>query len=106
MSEVSPITFSAAVWRGENDDEPIASAMDFYDRIGRVWLTFSLGQNPERSKDFRESLVAQLQFQWPETRELPIMPSGAIPVTQDLIRKDDHYIVNPSAAAKYTDVEG
>lgn len=100
MSEVSLITFSAAVWRG-NDDESIASAMDFQDHIGRVWLTFTSGEDPERSRQFRDALVSQIEQRWPETASLPIMPNGAIPLTSDLVRTPSGYEVNPAAAAKY-----
>ncbi|MFM9827552.1 MAG: hypothetical protein ACKVOB_02250 [Sphingomonas sp.] len=102
LSEVSPITFSAAVWRGKDDEEPIASAMDFNDRIGRVWIAFSRGQNIGRSAKFREGLVPKIKSLWPETVSLPIMPSGAIPLTGDLIRTSSGYVVNPAAEAKYS----
>jgi hypothetical protein len=101
VSEVSPQTFSAAVWRGKDDDEPIASAMDFQDRLGRVWITFSLGEDAERSARFREALVPRIKRLWPDTASLPIMPSGAIPLTQDLVRTPSGYSVKPSAEAKY-----
>ena len=101
MSEVSPITFNAAVWRG-NDEEAIVSAMDFQDHIGRVWIGFSLGESPSRSALFREALVSRIKEAWPGTMSLPIMPSGAIPLTDDLIRTPDGYAVKPSEASKYS----
>ena len=103
LSEVSPMTFSASVWRGENDEETIASAMDFEDRIGRVRLSFPLGQDPARSARFRTAVVPEIKKIWPSTRSLPIMPNGAIPLTEDLVRTPLGYTVNPSAAAKYND---
>ena len=103
LSKVSPITFNATVWRGEDDDEPIASAMDFRDHIGRIWVSFSLGQDPGRSSRFRESLVSEMKRAWPDTRSLPIMPSGAIPLSEDLVRTPAGYVVKPLAAAKYRD---
>ena len=102
-SEVSPQTFNATVWRGKDDEEPIASAMDFHDRLGRVWISFSLGEDPVRSRQFREALVPAIKDGWPDTASLPIMPNGAIPLTRDLARTPRGYIVNPSAAAKYRD---
>jgi hypothetical protein len=102
LSRVSPMTFSAAVWRGDDDEESIASAMDFKERIGRVWIAFSRGQNAARSARFRESLVPKIKSVWPATASLPIMPSGAIPLTEDLIRTSSGYVVNPAAAAKYS----
>ena len=100
-SRVSPQTFNATVWRGRDDDEPIASAMDFQDRLGRVWIAFSLGEDPERSRRFRESLMPAIKDGWSATSPLPIMPNGAIPPTSDLVRTPQGYIVKPGSAAIY-----
>lgn len=100
QSRVSPITFNASIWRGD-DEETMATAMDFEDRIGRVWISFPRGQDPDRSTRFREALVVKIKQQWPDTASLPIMPNGAIPLTRDLVRTTKGYVVNPSAAAKY-----
>lgn len=102
QSEVSPITFNAAVWRGD-DEEVIASAMDFQDHPGRVWITFSIGENPSRSARFRGSLIGKTKKIWPETASLPIMPNGGIPLTDDLIRTPSGYTVKPAAASRYDD---
>lgn len=101
LSEVSPITFNAAIWRGENDEEALVSAMDFRDNIGRVWVTFSLGQDQALSKRLRDNLVAGMKRQWPATASLPIMPNGSIPLVEDLVRTPDGYRVKTAAAAKY-----
>lgn len=101
VSEVSPQTMNATVWRGKDDEEPIAFAMDFEDRLGRVWISFSLGEDPSRSRRFRASLMPAVKDQWPATASLPIMPSGAIPLTKDLIRTPKGYVVDPAAASKY-----
>src|SRR5580700_6345275 len=40
-ARVSPAfakTMNAAVWRGANDDEAVASAMDQPDHLGQVWI--------------------------------------------------------------------
>lgn len=100
-SEVFPQTFNATVWRGKDDEEPIASAMDFQDRLGRVWISFSLGKDSARSRRFRESVMPAIKAEWTGTASLPIMPTGAIPLTEDLVRTPQGYIVKPSAAAKY-----
>ena len=100
ISQVSPITFNASVWRGD-DEEIIASAMDFEDRIGRVWISFYKGEDKGRSRRFREALVPKIEEVWPNTTSLPIMPNGAIPLTRDLVRTEDGYEVRPSEAAKY-----
>ena len=99
-SEVSPQTFNAAVWRGK-DEESIASAMDFEDRLGFVWILFSLGQDEDRSRRFREGLISAIKKDWPQTASLPIMPNGGIPLSDDLIRTRSGYIVKPAAASKY-----
>lgn len=101
LSDVSPITFNAAVWRGANDDEAIASAMDFKDNIGRIWLTFSRGKDAVRSSRFRRSLMPVIEKTWPGTASLPITPNGGIPLPDDLLRTPSGYIIKPSEAAKY-----
>ena len=100
-SEISPQTMNATVWRGKNDDEPIASAMDFQDHLGRVWITFSLGQDAARSRRFREALMSAIRKNWPDTASLPIMPTGAIPLARDLVRTPSGYVVKPGAEATY-----
>jgi hypothetical protein len=100
MSEVSPITLNATVWRG-NDEEVVASAMDLYDHIGRVWLSFFKGKDSERFAMFRAALISQIERRWPGTASLPIMPTGTIPLTDDLIRTSSGYEVKPSARRKY-----
>lgn len=86
LSDVSPITFNAAVWRGKDDNEAIASAMDFKDHIGRIWLTFSRGQDPKQALQFRKGLMHLVEREWPRTTPLPIMPNGSIPLDNDLNR--------------------
>lgn len=100
MSEVSPIGFNASVWRGD-DEESMASAMDFQDRIGRIWISFPRGEDPIRAEKFRNLLVPRIKAEWPAMASLPIMPSGAIPLTDDLVRTPSGYEVNPNAASKY-----
>lgn len=100
MSDVSPITLSAAVWRGD-DEESMASAMDFRDRIGRVWLSFPKGENPDRSTHFREKLIKQVRETWPDATPLPVMPNGGLPLTGDLVRTSAGYEVIESERSKY-----
>ena len=94
-------TMSAAVWRGENDDEPIAFVMDWPDHLGQVWISFSKGENPALNSRFREAVMSEVMQIWPETLSLPIMPTGAIPLHRDLIRGPKGYVVNPAEAHKY-----
>jgi hypothetical protein len=103
-AKVSPnfqMTMNAAVWRGSNDDEAVASAMDQFDHLGQVWLMFSRGEDPEMAARFRERAMHEIILHWPSTLSLPIMPTGAIPLHRDLIRTPTGYIVNPSEAHKY-----
>ena len=95
------MTMKAAVWRGANDDEAVASAMDQFDHLGRVWMMFSRGTNPLLTSRFRENAMREIMLRWPGTLSLPIMPSGAIPLAQDLVRTPGGYVVDPSAAHKY-----
>jgi hypothetical protein len=95
------MTVHAAVWRGPNDDELVASAMDQQDHLGQVWLMFSRGKDPALTSRFRERVMREIMLQWPGTLPLPIMPTGAIPLYGDLLRTPNGYIVNPSEAHKY-----
>jgi hypothetical protein len=94
-------TMNAAVWRGSNDDEAVASAMDQFNHLGRVWLMFSRGKDPALTSKFRENAMREIMLLWPATLSLPIMPTGAIPLARDLIRTPTGYVVNPSEAHKY-----
>jgi hypothetical protein len=103
-AKVSPnfkMTMKAAVWRGSNDEEAVASAMDQFDHLGQVWLMFSRGKDPATVARFRERAMREVMFRWPNTLSLPIMPTGAIPLHRDLIRTPTGYVVNPSEAHKY-----
>ncbi len=99
------MTLNAAVWRGSNDDEAIASAMDQRDHLGQVWIVFSRGKDPALSSRFRESVMRKIMLRWPGTSSLPIMPTGAIPLHRDLVRTPNGYRINPLAGHKY-DLEG
>jgi hypothetical protein len=101
LSEVSPMTMNAAIWRGSNDDESVASAMDYRDHLGRIWITFDKGEDPPRFAKFRKDLMRKVVLRWPQTLSLPIMPTGAIPLASDLARTPSGYAVNPSAQGKY-----
>jgi len=101
LSEVSPITINATVWRGKNDDEPIASVMDGADHVGLGWLTFAKSEEPERTARFRNRVMNQIKARWPKTTTLPIMPNGVIPLHNDLVLTKDGYRVRRDAASRY-----
>jgi hypothetical protein len=95
------MTMNATVWRGANDAEALASAMDQPDHLGQIWISFFRGENPRLASSLRESAMREILRRWPGTLSLPIMPTGAIPLHSDLVRTPGGYIVNPSAAHKY-----
>jgi len=101
LSQVSPITINAAVWRGKNDDESVASAMDGPDHLGLAWLAFTLSEEPEQTARFRERVMGRIMSRWPNTHALPIMPTGAIPLPSDLVLSKNGYLVKATEAAKY-----
>lgn len=101
LSEVSPMTIHAAVWRGKDDDEAVASIMDQHDHLGEAWIMFSKGEQPERVARFRDRVMRKVIQRWPETASLPIMPTGAIPNRYQMERTDDGYKLNPDAASNY-----
>src|SRR5262249_9718064 len=56
-AEVSPafkMTMNATIWRGANDAEAIASAMDQPDHLGQVWISFFRGKDPALNSRLRE----------------------------------------------------
>src|SRR3954452_14615906 len=101
LSEVSPMSINATVWRGKNDDEPIASVMDGPDHIGLALLTFAKSDEPEQTARFRDSVMKQIVLRWPKTEAMPIMPTGATPLHDDLVLTKDGYRVKREAASKY-----
>jgi hypothetical protein len=101
LSEVSPITIHAAVWRGANDEEALASVEDHADHLGRAWIAFSQGEDPTLATRFRQRAMNKIFERWPATRSLPVMPTGVIPLSRDLRLTPDGYRVAPDAAAGY-----
>jgi hypothetical protein len=74
-AKVSPnfeMTMNATIWRGSNDDEAVASAMDQFDHLGQVWLTFSRGKDPAIAARSRERAMHEIMLHWPSTLSLPI----------------------------------
>lgn len=101
LSEVSPMTINAAVWRGKDDDEAVASVMDQEDHLGQAWIMFSKGEYPERVARFRDSVMRKVIQRWPATASLPVVPSGGIPNRYQLERTSDGYKLKPEEASNY-----
>jgi hypothetical protein len=95
------MTIHAAVWRGTEDNDSEAAIMDQADHLGGVWIMFSKGEAPALARRFRDRAMNKITQRWPTTLSLPIMPNGAIPLSDDLVRTPTGYEVKPSAAAKY-----
>jgi hypothetical protein len=93
-------TIFVGVWRGAHDDEPIADADDM-GHPGRAWVTFARGKDVARATRFREAVLADLTRRWTDAKPLPILPSGALPLVEDLRLTPTGYKVAASAAAKY-----
>jgi hypothetical protein len=91
-------TIHAAVWR---DDQPEVSISDSHDHLGQVWIMFARGKDPALAGRYRERVMQDIRIRWPETLSLPIMPTGAIPLPDDLVRTPTGYVVNPAAAPMY-----
>lgn len=94
------VTFNAGVWRGEDDDEPVAFADDRFHR-GRVWVTFMRGAKANRFKAYRDATISAIRNRWPEAKFLPILPWGGLPHARDLVLTSDGYRISRSSASAY-----
>jgi hypothetical protein len=65
------------------------------------WVIFFRGLDPVRATATRGRLVASLQTRFPDTREVPVMPTGALPFRRDLMLEGNIYRVRPDRAADY-----
>jgi hypothetical protein len=95
------MSMHAAVWRGDDDDESMAVIMDQADHIGQIWIMFAKGEKPDVSTRFRNNVMQAVKRRWPGTLSLPIMPTGAIPLHDDLIATPTGYVVKSAAAPNY-----
>jgi len=93
-------TFYVGVWRGEDDDEAEVLADDQF-HPGRAWVTFPRGQEPDHSTRVREAMLAEIRQRWPEARPLPILPTGGVPLVDDLVMTEHGYRIVRSAAERY-----
>jgi hypothetical protein len=91
----------ATVWRGAGDDHSEATITNLWVQAPSVWVLFGRGENPGLATRFRQRVMNKIMDRWPDTQTLPIMPTGAIPLPQDLRRTPDGYRVEPRAAATY-----
>jgi hypothetical protein len=88
------------VWRGANDDD-IEAAVDDLGHNGRAWVTFLKGRQPDRAARFQQGVLADIGRRWPEAKSLPVLPTGGLPLSDDLRMTPTGYKIDPAAAATY-----
>jgi hypothetical protein len=93
-------TMYVGLWGDSSDDDPIVF-VDDGGRQGRPWLDFFRGKHPEAAAKVRAGLLADIRQRWPGTRDIPIMPNGALPLDKDLIWTGQAYVVKPDRVAQY-----
>lgn len=98
--DVRSRTIAVGLWRGAEDDDPEV-LVDDGGRHGRPWLTFLRGKHPELAAKLRAELQADIRRRWPGARDVPVMPSGALPLDQDLTWTGTAYVVKPERIAAY-----
>ncbi len=94
------VTFNLGVWRGADDEEPVAFADDRFHQ-GRVWVTFLRGTKPDGFKAYRDATISEIANRWPEAKSLPILPWGGLPHARDLVLTANGYRISRSSAAAY-----
>jgi hypothetical protein len=99
-NDVLAKTIYVGVWRGE-EDKDMEVLVDDGGRQGRPWLMFSRGDQPELATRSRRRLQAKIKARWPDARDVPVMPSGALPLADDLVWTGESYVVKPERAAAY-----
>jgi hypothetical protein len=65
------------------------------------WVTFLRGVDPARATAARGRLIAALKARFPDAPEVPVMPTGALPLRRDLERFGSDYRVRADRAAQY-----
>ena len=93
-------TLSVGVWRGA-EDEDLEISVDDTGHPGRAWVMFSRGRQPDLARRTREGLLREIGRRWPGARRLPILPSGGLPLADDLSLAPGGYRIVRSAAPSY-----
>ncbi len=88
------------VWRGVNDDD-IEASVDDIGHNGRAWVTFLRGRQPDRAARFRRGVLAEIGRRWPDAKALPVLPTGGLPLPDDLRMTPTGYKIDRTAAATY-----
>ena len=98
-------TIYVGVYRGA-DDGDMEMDVDDGGHQGRAWLTFFRGKRPELASRVRARILAEIRRRWPDARNVPVMPNGALPLADDLVWTGTSYAVNPERLADYTSKGG
>jgi hypothetical protein len=93
-------TLYVGIWRGAGDDDLEVSADDA-GRPGRAWVIFSRGKQPVLARRMREGLLRAIARRWPGARRVPVLPSGGVPLADDLRLTPAGYRIARSAAPRY-----
>ena len=93
-------TIYVEVWRG-GDDTDSEMFVDDGGHQGRAWLTFLRGKHPELATKARVRLIAEIRHRWPDTRDVPVMPNGSLPLADDLVWMGTSYVVKPERLTDY-----
>jgi hypothetical protein len=88
------------LWRGFLHGD-LEVTVDDGGHPGRPWVIFSRGEHPTLAGQFRDGLLRDINHRWPDALELPISPSGGLPLVQDLRATPTGYKIVRSAAAGY-----
>jgi hypothetical protein len=84
------------------DDGDMEMDVDDGGHQGRAWLTFFRSKHPELAAKVRVRLLAEIRRRWPDARDVPVMPNGALPLADDLFWTGTSYAVKPERLADYT----
>ena len=93
-------TIYASVYRGA-DDTDLEIVVDDGGHQGRAWLSFLRGTHPELATRDRIQVLDEIMRRWPDARDVPVMPNGSLPLTDDLVWTGTSYAVKPARLAGY-----
>jgi len=93
-------TIYVGVWRGTEDDD-LEVSVDDMGHLGRPWVAFSRGARPDLATPLREALLRDIGRRWPGARRVPVLPSGGLPLPDDLRPAPGGYRIARSAARNY-----
>lgn len=93
-------TIYVGVWRGTKDEDFEAS-IDDMGHLGRAWVRFLKGGRADLPPDRREQVLVEIRQRWPDVRSVPVLPSGGLPLVDDLRHTPQGYKIVASAGPRY-----